>query len=214
MPSQQADWRGEIIQLSWKPRAYHLRGFLTDEECEHIKHIVRACACVPARFASSAQPVIISHQQHHAPEPRSATLPSLLYRRALRQLGWGAWRRARHAAAAAASSAAHEPDTPAHAPHPPRSKTHAKHTSQSKDQLTASDVVNNLTGKSERSSVRLRGGGAPACPGPCRLSSVCLPRLFAGGGAAAAACCAEHQRCAPAPCHHHHQPAARAPCPG
>jgi hypothetical protein len=38
--SAQSEWRGEILQLSWKPRAYHLKNFLTDAECEHIKHIV------------------------------------------------------------------------------------------------------------------------------------------------------------------------------
>lgn len=36
----QVEWRGEILQLSWSPRAYHLKGFLSDEECEHIKKIV------------------------------------------------------------------------------------------------------------------------------------------------------------------------------
>jgi hypothetical protein len=36
----QVEWRGEIVQLSWSPRAYHLKGLLSDEECEHIKKIV------------------------------------------------------------------------------------------------------------------------------------------------------------------------------
>lgn len=36
----QIEWRGEIVQLSWSPRAYHLKGLLSDEECEHIKKIV------------------------------------------------------------------------------------------------------------------------------------------------------------------------------
>ncbi|KIZ04608.1 prolyl 4-hydroxylase [Monoraphidium neglectum] len=31
------EWRGEVIQLSWRPRAFLLKKFLTDEECEHIK---------------------------------------------------------------------------------------------------------------------------------------------------------------------------------
>eukprot|EP00775_Hariotina_reticulata_P001675 gene1675-2018_t len=30
------EWRGEIEQLSWKPRAFVARGFLSDEECQHI----------------------------------------------------------------------------------------------------------------------------------------------------------------------------------
>ncbi|EFJ44873.1 hypothetical protein VOLCADRAFT_82641 [Volvox carteri f. nagariensis] len=30
------EWRGEVIHLSWSPRAFLLKGFLSDEECEHI----------------------------------------------------------------------------------------------------------------------------------------------------------------------------------
>lgn len=41
------------MQLSWKPRAYHLKGFLSDEECEHIKRIVSAAMSVGMRCASS-----------------------------------------------------------------------------------------------------------------------------------------------------------------
>eukprot|EP01026_Neomeris_dumetosa_P079404 TRINITY_DN86746_c0_g1_i4.p1 TRINITY_DN86746_c0_g1~~TRINITY_DN86746_c0_g1_i4.p1 ORF type:complete len:349 (-),score=30.08 TRINITY_DN86746_c0_g1_i4:213-1193(-) len=29
-------WRGEIIRLSWEPRAYLLKNFLSDEECEYL----------------------------------------------------------------------------------------------------------------------------------------------------------------------------------
>ncbi|KAF6256843.1 hypothetical protein COO60DRAFT_1471072 [Scenedesmus sp. NREL 46B-D3] len=29
-------WRGEIEQLSWKPRAFLIKGFLSDDECDHI----------------------------------------------------------------------------------------------------------------------------------------------------------------------------------
>lgn len=32
-------WRGEISLLSWQPRLYHLKGFLTDWECEHLKEL-------------------------------------------------------------------------------------------------------------------------------------------------------------------------------
>uniref|UniRef100_A0A383VHQ9 procollagen-proline 4-dioxygenase n=1 Tax=Tetradesmus obliquus TaxID=3088 RepID=A0A383VHQ9_TETOB len=32
----QETWRGEIEQLSWKPRAFLIKGFLSDEECDHI----------------------------------------------------------------------------------------------------------------------------------------------------------------------------------
>lgn len=30
------DWSGERIQLSWAPRAYLLKRFLTDAECDHL----------------------------------------------------------------------------------------------------------------------------------------------------------------------------------
>jgi prolyl 4-hydroxylase len=34
--ASQEDWRGEIVQLSWKPRAFLLKGFLSPEECKHL----------------------------------------------------------------------------------------------------------------------------------------------------------------------------------
>lgn len=37
----QEEWRGEIEQLSWKPRAFLVKGFLNDEECDHIVSMVR-----------------------------------------------------------------------------------------------------------------------------------------------------------------------------
>uniref|UniRef100_A0A7S0RYG0 procollagen-proline 4-dioxygenase n=1 Tax=Chlamydomonas leiostraca TaxID=1034604 RepID=A0A7S0RYG0_9CHLO len=30
------EWRGEVIHLSWSPRAFLLKNFLSDEECEHL----------------------------------------------------------------------------------------------------------------------------------------------------------------------------------
>lgn len=32
----QSDWSGERIQLSWSPRAYLLKNFLTEAECDHL----------------------------------------------------------------------------------------------------------------------------------------------------------------------------------
>lgn len=32
----QEEWRGEVIQLSWSPRAFLLKGFLSKAECEHL----------------------------------------------------------------------------------------------------------------------------------------------------------------------------------
>jgi hypothetical protein len=37
---RQEEWRGEIEQLSWKPRAFLAKGFLSEEECNHIKEMV------------------------------------------------------------------------------------------------------------------------------------------------------------------------------
>jgi hypothetical protein len=36
----QETWRGEIEQLSWQPRAFLIKGFLSDDECDHIIRIV------------------------------------------------------------------------------------------------------------------------------------------------------------------------------
>lgn len=41
IPCAQETWRGEMQQLSWSPRAFLAKNFLSDEECEHIKTIVR-----------------------------------------------------------------------------------------------------------------------------------------------------------------------------
>lgn len=35
------EWRGEVIQLSWAPRAFLLKGFLTDQECDHLISLAR-----------------------------------------------------------------------------------------------------------------------------------------------------------------------------
>lgn len=41
----QEEWRGEVVQLSWKPRAFHIKGFLSEEECDHIINTV-SCSCI------------------------------------------------------------------------------------------------------------------------------------------------------------------------
>lgn len=56
----QVEWRGEILQLSWSPRAYHLKGFLSDEECEHIKKIV-------SNSSNSSQHILLAMFLLHAP---------------------------------------------------------------------------------------------------------------------------------------------------
>lgn len=32
----QDQWRGDLVRLSWSPRAFLLKDFLSDEECEHL----------------------------------------------------------------------------------------------------------------------------------------------------------------------------------
>ena len=35
-PSLQVEWRGEVHQLAWSPRLFLYKGFLSDEECDHL----------------------------------------------------------------------------------------------------------------------------------------------------------------------------------
>ena len=37
----QEEWRGEVVHLSWSPRAFLLKGLLSDEECDHLIELVR-----------------------------------------------------------------------------------------------------------------------------------------------------------------------------
>lgn len=32
----QDKWRGEVVELSWEPRAFLFKKFMTDEECDSI----------------------------------------------------------------------------------------------------------------------------------------------------------------------------------
>ncbi len=40
----QEEWRGEVIEVSWSPRAFLLKGFLKEAECEHL--ISKVCNTV------------------------------------------------------------------------------------------------------------------------------------------------------------------------
>lgn len=43
----QEEWRGEVVRLSWKPRAFLWKKFLSDEECDHLVTLVcGVCGCV------------------------------------------------------------------------------------------------------------------------------------------------------------------------
>ena len=38
--TSQEEWRGEVMQISWSPRLFVVKGFLSDSECEHLKSLV------------------------------------------------------------------------------------------------------------------------------------------------------------------------------
>ena len=38
----QEEWRGKVVRLSWRPRAYLWKNLLTEEECDHLTTLVRA----------------------------------------------------------------------------------------------------------------------------------------------------------------------------
>lgn len=49
--STQELWRGEVILVSWKPRAFLFKNFLTDEECDYM--IKKACQTLMSYCDSS-----------------------------------------------------------------------------------------------------------------------------------------------------------------
>lgn len=40
--NKQEEWRGRVVRLSWKPRAFLFKRFLSDDECDHLVNMVRA----------------------------------------------------------------------------------------------------------------------------------------------------------------------------
>ena len=38
----QEEWRGEVVEVSWSPRAFLLKSFLSEKECQHFINKVRA----------------------------------------------------------------------------------------------------------------------------------------------------------------------------
>jgi hypothetical protein len=134
----QVEWRGEILQLSWSPRAYHLKGFLSDEECEHIKKIVSNSS------NSSQHHILLAVYLLHVPVGSTCWLVLLScmhLHKPILQLPNSSWHQLH-----AANSSCSKPFTQWYG-------VFLVLCLQSRDQLTASDVVNNLTGKSERSLV-------------------------------------------------------------
>ena len=45
-------WRGEVKQLSWSPRAFLLKGFLSEQECDYL--IGKVCDSTVPRPHSTA----------------------------------------------------------------------------------------------------------------------------------------------------------------
>jgi len=39
------EWRGEMVEVSWKPRAFLLKNFLTEDEVTHLVSKVDPCPC-------------------------------------------------------------------------------------------------------------------------------------------------------------------------
>ena len=54
----QEEWRGEVVHLSWSPRSFLLKGFLSDEEADHLIALVREDA-ERERAAAAAAGVIM-----------------------------------------------------------------------------------------------------------------------------------------------------------
>ena len=42
-------WEGEVVEVSWKPRVFLFKGFLSEEECDHMIDIVSVCDCARQR---------------------------------------------------------------------------------------------------------------------------------------------------------------------
>lgn len=72
------EWRGEVVHLSWRPRAFLYKRFLSDAECDHLIALVRfnvagaaliafcirccCCSCtLCARSSAIAKPCALKH---------------------------------------------------------------------------------------------------------------------------------------------------------
>ena len=74
MLAAQEEWHGEVIHLSWKPRAFLYKKFLTDEECDYLKAKVGECeSCVGAVASGARSPRVIGASL----EPLGALLVAL-----------------------------------------------------------------------------------------------------------------------------------------
>ena len=49
----QEEWRGEVVEVSWSPRAFLLKNFLSDKECQHFINKVSLQMREPLRLAAA-----------------------------------------------------------------------------------------------------------------------------------------------------------------
>ena len=42
-------WEGEVVEVSWRPRVFLFKGFLSEEECNHMIDIVSVFDCAERR---------------------------------------------------------------------------------------------------------------------------------------------------------------------
>lgn len=146
-PHPQEEWRGEVVRLSWRPRAFLFKRFLSDEECDHLTRMVR----VSFSFARVLVLVLGLGNRDPACWPglagrlwvrRGAAPPRLTQKPARRR--WDpTWPKG--------SRQIEQGATPP-APLPPP----APATPQSRPSLTKSTVVDMATGKPMDSDVRTR----------------------------------------------------------
>ena len=48
----QEEWRGQVVEVSWSPRAFLLKNFLSDKECQHFINKVSLQMRKPIRQAA------------------------------------------------------------------------------------------------------------------------------------------------------------------
>lgn len=53
---RQVEWSGEVQQLSWAPRLFLYKGFLLDEECDHLIEMVTRPMRIPISLPKHRPP--------------------------------------------------------------------------------------------------------------------------------------------------------------
>ena len=71
MPSQE-EWRGEVEQVSWSPRAFLYKKLLSEEECDHLINHVRRLASSACTALARMRRQVRRHTSRRKQEPLSA----------------------------------------------------------------------------------------------------------------------------------------------